>query len=230
MDVSIIIVNYNTAQLTLQCIESIYSKTSKLVYEIIVVDNASTDNSVELIRDKFPNVLLVQSDVNLGFGRANNLAYQSALGNYIFLLNSDTILVNNAIYKLFCFLEANLQITIVGGQLLNKQLFPVHSYSVFFPSISWEVNNLLCGLLSKVKKLCKKRQLKYNNYFLVSYITGADMMIRRSVIDKLGLFDPDFFMYFEETEMSHRYSQFNHSIAFFPQAKIIRLEGKSISF
>ncbi|WP_349937303.1 glycosyltransferase [Bacteroides cellulosilyticus] len=82
MDVSIIIVNYNTAQLTLQCIESIYSKTSKLVYEIIVVDNASTDNSVELIRDKFPNVLLVQSDVNLGFGRANNLAYQSALGNY----------------------------------------------------------------------------------------------------------------------------------------------------
>ena len=100
MDVSVIIVNYNTVELTKQCILSIYNQTKDVNFEIIVVDNNSEDNSVKIIENNFPQVILINNSDNIGFGRANNLGVEIAKGKYIFFLNSDTILLNNAI-KIF---------------------------------------------------------------------------------------------------------------------------------
>lgn len=97
MDVSVIIVNYNTKQITLNCLESIFEHTKGIEFEVILVDNASSDGSVEAIEEYYPMVQVIKSEVNLGFGRANNLGVQMAKGEYLFLLNSDTLLLNNAI-------------------------------------------------------------------------------------------------------------------------------------
>jgi len=230
MDVSIIIVNYNTRDLTLQCLKSVYSITNGLTFEVIVVDNASKDDSVDRIKQLFPQTILIQSDKNLGFGCANNLGYQSSKGEFIFLLNSDTILINNAIKILWQFLKNHDDIAIVGGQLYAKDgLTKVHSYSCIFPSIFMEIDQLLSHRLTAIiDKNRQKRGIK-DGFFNVAYVTGADMMLRRSDIEKLGFFDPTFFLYFEETELAYRYYVNGKISAFVSESKIIHLEGGSFS-
>ena len=105
MDVSIILVNYNTKELTGDCIKSVYELTRDISYDIFVVDNASSDGSVQMIKEEFPAVKLIESPENLGFGRANNLAIKQSEAKYCFLLNTDTVLVNNAVKILFDFME-----------------------------------------------------------------------------------------------------------------------------
>ena len=135
MDVSIIIVNYNTRDLTLQCLRSVYEKTKNLEFEMIVVDNASSDDSVESIKKQFPQVRVVESSENLGFGRANNLGLGIATGRNILFLNSDTELVNNAILILSEYLDAYTDVAVCGGNLYSKEMHPVHSFFRLFPSI-----------------------------------------------------------------------------------------------
>ena len=129
MDVSIIIVNYNTLGLTSDCIESIVDKTSDLEYEIILVDNASTDSS-KAVFPQDPRVRYIYSDRNLGFGRANNLGIREATGRYLFFLNSDTILLNNAVKYFFDFCEKNPEhkIGALGAVLKDRNLRNIHSY------------------------------------------------------------------------------------------------------
>lgn len=230
MDVSIIIINYNTYKLTLDCLRSIYEKTTGISFEIIVVDNASSDNSVEYIKKEYPQIHLIENHQNIGFGRGNNLGYKYANSKYVFLLNPDTIIVNNAIGILCNFLDSNKEISVVGGQLLDEKLSPMHSYSFIYPSLKWELNILLRGFISKCKEHNARILLDNNTFFPVAYITGADMMIRKSVVDELGFFDSDFFMYFEETELSYRYLLNGYVSYCYPEARIIHLEGKSFDF
>jgi GT2 family glycosyltransferase len=230
MDVSIIIVNYNTRDLTLQCLHSIYEKTTGLSFEVIVVDNASSDDSVKQIGLEFPQVTLIKSTVNLGFGRANNLGYEHSTGDYIFLLNSDTVLINNAIEILWQFLNNHVDVAIVGGQLFEKDgLEPTHSYSYVFPSLLMELDILLRG---RITRRIEKKMIKFiaaDGFVSVAYITGADMMLRRSDIQQYGFFNPSFFLYFEETELSYRYHRNGRISVFLPAAKIIHLAGGSFS-
>lgn len=214
--------------MTSECIDSIFEKTSGIGIEVILVDNASTDGSKELF-EKDLRITYIYSNENLGFGKANNLGYKYAHGKYIFLLNSDTLLVNNAIKLLSDFLDSHDDVAIVGGQLFDKDMDPVHSYSYFLPSITWEIDVFLNKALSKCvgKKNCKI--LDSHGYFPVAYITGADMMLRRKDIDEFGMFNPEFFMYFEETDLSKRFLQHNRISAFCPAAKIVHLEGASFN-
>lgn len=229
IDVSIIIVNYNTLQLTLNCIHSIIQKTSHIKYEIIVVDNASTDGSREVL-EKEPNIRYFYSTENLGFGKANNLGYKFASGSYLFLLNSDTVLLNNAIEALYLFMENHREVAIAGGSLYNEIMQPCHSYGVILPSLYNECDILLRGILTVDKKQLIAREISNQEYAEVGYITGADMMLRREYIEEVGLFDPDFFMYYEETEMTFRYMTKGYKSAYLPKAMIQHLEGRSFSF
>lgn len=230
IDVSIIIVNYNTSDLTLQCLRSVYDKTVGLSFEVIVVDNASSDESVKLIESNYPHVILVKSFENIGFGRANNLGYKYSKGNYIFLLNSDTILINNAVYLLWKFLSENKNISIAGGQLFEKDgVSTTHSYSFLFPSIWSEIDLLFRGRITRKIENKKQNEIVKDGFVQVSYITGADMMLRRDDIQQLGFFNPVFFLYFEETELSYRYYCKGRVSAFLPAAKIIHLCGSSFS-
>jgi hypothetical protein len=130
MDVSIIIVNYNTSELLKDCINSVLKKTQNVKYELIVIDNASSDCSIKMMKNEFPSIKLIESKENLGFGRANNLGARYATGKYLLLLNTDTLLINNAINILFDFMEKDTKQTIAacGGNLYNLDRTENYSY------------------------------------------------------------------------------------------------------
>lgn len=232
MDVSIIIVNYNTRELTQNCIHSIFENTNGVSFEVILVDNASTDGSVEFFEQQ-QRIQFIKSEKNLGFGKANNLGYKYAKGKYIFLLNSDTLLLNNAIKMFYDKMESiDGSIGCLGCLLENANHQYTHSYADF-PRAS----NLLCSLVSPLFRLlgCKKWILdnpelrtNHQSFFQVEYITGADLFIRRNVIEECGLFDPDFFMYYEDPEMQHRYLKKGYKSYIYDAPKIMHLQGSSM--
>ena len=232
IDVSIIIVNYNTLELTKNTINSVIEKTRDLNYEIILVDNASTDGSIEFFRKEYKDkIIFLRNKENLGFGRANNKGIKISKGKYIFLLNSDTLLINNAIKILFDYMEKNKNCGVCGGNLFDLDLNPTHSFLRELPSLKTEIN-VLKRMINKLKvKNNKRKDFNYSNLEKeVGYITGADMMMRKSILDRIGLFDKDFFMYFEETELTYRIKKLGYKIMSIPTAKIIHLEGKSTAF
>lgn len=231
MDVSIIIVNYNTKEMTHDCIESIFMHTHGISFEVILVDNKSTDGSVEVF-SKDSRLVFIQSPANLGFGKANNLGYKRASGKYIFLLNSDTILLNNAIKLLWDAAEESPRHIACWGTLLksrNGEL--IHSFNRF-PSM---LNDLYCECikvplhkLTGVKLINNSENKRIKVATEVDYLTGADLFIRNDVIVKYGLFDPYFFMYYEETDLQRRYKKEGYKSQVILGPEIIHLEGGSL--
>jgi hypothetical protein len=231
MDVSVIIINYNTCELSIQCIQSIINHTSGIDYEIIVVDNNSSDSSAQYIIKAFPEIAFQQNTENLGFGRANNIGILQSCGKYVFLLNSDTYITDNALKTFFNFMEdpRNAQVACCGGSLFQANGVPQVSYGNF-PSLLESLSEIGFYVF-------------YKRYFLqhistgvinddqyvkeVEYISGADMFIRKTVLNQVGLFDEDFFLYFEETELSLRFKRAGFLSILLPSVKIIHLEGAS---
>lgn len=230
MQISIIIVNYNTKHLTADCIDSIIAKTSEVEYEIILVDNASSDGSQE----KFSSdgrILFLEAGDNLGFGKANNLGAQHAKGDYIFFLNSDTLLLNNAIYEMWRYCEEHKEDNIGGlGCILcdgNNQR--CHSYAKLN---TWKdiVKSYFIAPFCKSKAkeiMAMDAEDESKDAFEVGYVTGADLFVSRKVIDECGCFDPDFFMYSEESEMQWRFKKHGYKNMIIKSPKIMHLEGMS---
>lgn len=234
--VSVIIVNYRSAELVINCVNSIYEKTKDISFEIIVVDNASGDASVVKLREALKErAKIVESDQNLGFGKANNLGNKYAHGEYIFLLNPDTILVNNAIKILYDELVRYPDYGVVGGNLFMPDMSPAPSYCMWFDDIESEKKRASWKKLigdKVLEKLGLNKEIPFKNEFnrsgkplKVAYIFGADMMMKKSVFDKVKGFDPDFFMYAEEEELTWRITKKGYQIMNIPDAQIIHLEG-----
>lgn len=238
MDISIIIVNFHSARMVIDCINSIREKTQKNTYEIIVVDNASGDGSVELLRQTFPDITIIPSEVNLGFGKANNLGAKQASGKYLFLLNPDTMLVNDAIGILYDYLEAHPDTGVVGGNLYAPNMTPAPSFCRRFDDLTTEKRQSSWRTLigSKVRdklhlRAAGKMMEEFNNTGKpekVAYIFGADMMLPRTLFERICGFDPDFFMYAEEEELTWRITQLGYDVVCVPKAKIIHLEGATV--
>lgn len=233
MDVSIIIVNYNTIGLTEQCIRSVIEHTKDLEYEIIVVDNASGDDIEKDIPALFSNsgcrILCKKLKENVGFGRGNNEGFKMAQGKYLFCLNPDTILTNNAVKILRDFLEEHDDAGACGGNLFSRDMRPNHSFRRMLPGFKWELDLLLFG---KIDKCLHGDDTEFNysgKPLEVGYITGADLMMRRDVAKAVGGFSPDFFMYFEETDLCSKIRRTGYKIMSVPEAQIIHLEGGSFS-
>ncbi len=223
MDVSIILVNYKTKDLTINAINSIIEKTQEIEYEIFVVDNNSQDGSIEAIEQEFPNIKIIKNSINAGFGAANNIAIKQAEGKYILCLNTDTLLINNAIKEMFDFLEANEKVGVCGGNLYDTEMQPTMSYASFpnfwnCLSTTW----LLKKIFPKLRNHEEVQTVKD-----VGFITGADIFFRKSVLDNVGIFDEQFFMYYEEADLCKRIKNAGYQIKVIPNAKIIHLEGKS---
>lgn len=233
VDVSIIIVSYNTRDLTLQCLNSIFEKTKNIEIEVIVVDNNSTDGSQQELKERFPQIRLIESTENLGFGRANNCGIKFAKGKYLFLLNSDSILLNNAVKIFFDFMEENHLIPIgaAGSVLLDENKEITHS-SGPFPSKWEEVRSAFVGYFYKKDHL-KQRRKEYDQYknlktFLeVDYVTGADLFISRVMMEKFDGFDPNFFMYFEESDLQLRMKGQGYKNVILKGPEIIHFQGAS---
>lgn len=233
MDVSVILVNYNTLHLTKECIDSIFDKTKDIEFEVILVDNDSKDGSQEIF-SKDRRINFVESGGNIGFGRANNLGVKKATGKYIFFLNTDTLLVNNAIKCFFDYCEEHSHDKFggIGCLLQDKEGNTIHSFARF-PTLT---SNLRDFFVAPIYKKLGKTYQRYDttdddvtkDSFRVDYVTGADLFVSRKVIDECGGFDPDFFMYFEETEMQHRWSRAGYPSTIIKTPKIIHLEGGSV--
>lgn len=236
MDVSVIIVNYNTAQLTLNAIQSVYDFTIDLKFEIIVVDNNSKDDSIFLIEQQFPQVIIIKNNKNLGFGKANNKGFEIAQGKYCFLLNTDTYLLSNAIKILFNFMEHidNVKVGVSGAMLFKKDKSP-NVYAGTFPSFKmfvqgsfWKYfflkSKLKCEMLKPLPQLPSKT-------IEVDFVSGASFFVRKNIINKIGGFDSRFFMYGEDLELSYRIKKkLNYSSAIVPEAKIVHLSQGSSDF
>ncbi len=227
IEISIIIVNYNTADLLFNCINSIIKLVEDISYEIIVVDNASSDNSIKLVNEHFPNITLIALPKNVGFGAANNIGTKHAKGKYYLFLNSDTVLLNNLPKILFDFMEKHTFCGICGGNLVDINKKPIHSYSKTLPSPWTDIYRFFPGL----KNIIQGKDWYYNfsNYpKRVGYITGADLCIRADLFDKIGGFHKNFFMYYEETELSYRVINTGYYIYSVPEAKAIHIKGASV--
>ena len=230
IELSIIIVNYNTYNLVCQCIDSIYKYTDKILFEIIVVDNNSPNREIEKLNELYPQVNLILNNINSGFGIANNIGNKVANGKFIFLLNSDTIVIDNSIYELYKFMNENPHVGACGGNLCDINLQPATSFTRFMPSILSDIDYFFYNIFSKA---IYGKNLNYcyseTPILIHGNISGADLMIAKHVFDDLGGFDENFFMYYEETDLLFRMRDKNYHTYIVPSSKIIHLEGASES-
>lgn len=230
MDVSIIYVNYNSSNLIANSIKSIIELTKGISYEIIVVDNNSQQEDKNKLKTLCTtnNIILIESDTNLGFGKGNNLGAKYATGEYLFFLNPDTYLINNAISQLLDFAKEH-DILTCGANLFSANNTPTLSYWMLMPSIKDEISAFLCNIPLKIKY----RNSHEHNFTTtpkeVAFITGADLMIHNELFNKLNGFDEDFFMYFEETDLQYRLKNLGYKIYNLPSAKIVHLESQTLS-
>lgn len=228
MDVSIIIVNYNTATLTLNAIESIYRNTQNLDFEIIIADNNSKEDC-DIITQHYPNVRLIKLPENVGFGRANNEGLRCANGRNILFLNPDTITTNNVIKVMSDYLDNTKDAGACGSNLFNADGEPTHSFKRIFPSIFLEISNALGGIPAK---LIYGKNTDFNHTgkpVKCAYVCGADLMVKKSLLDQIGGFDKDIFMYYEDTLLCYNINSLGFNVMSLPDTGIIHLEGKSFS-
>lgn len=228
INVSVIIVNYNTKELVCNCINSILELTNEIEYEIILVDNASTDGSKEIFEIR-KDIKYIYNEKNVGFGTANNIGFECASGKYILLLNSDTYLLNNAINEFWKFAENSPEnIACVGSVLYNEKLEVCASEGEFLT-----IKRVLKSAIKRFN-LNADKYLDYKNGYKnasfpkkVEAIIGADLFIKRHIIDSFGLFDTNIFMYCEEIDLQKRYSDAGYISLLINSPKIVHLEGQS---
>lgn len=229
--VSIVIVNWKTPRLLAGCLDSVYADPRAADFEIWVVDNASGDESVDMIRQNYPDVRLIENSSNVGFPRACNQAIVEAAGKYVLLLNPDTLAVGDAISKLADYLDGHPECGAVGPRILNpdgslqlacRRSFP-DPLAAFF-----RVTYL--SRLFPNNPLFAKYNMTYEDpdkLLEVDGLSGSAMMVRRSVIDQVGMLDEEWFMYGEELDWCWRIKQAGFAVFYYPDSTIYHYHGAS---
>ena len=230
MKLSIIIVSWNVRKELTDCIASINNNSPACEYEIIVVDNASSDGSVELIQKEFPQIRIIANSSNLGFATANNQALKIAAGDYILLLNPDTIVHKNSLDSLIKVLEENPDFGMCGPKLIDENAVLYHSigYIPTFRSIlhSKTFFRSLGVFRGHYKKLTAPN-FNYDKQGDVEQLSGAALMVRRPLMDKIGGMDEKFFLYYEDVDFCLRIRKAGLKIIYVPSATITHIGGKS---
>lgn len=225
-NLSIIIISYNTQKITQDCLDSIYKtlNESKLAYEIIVVDNASNDGSVVMLKDyqkRHSNFKLIESHENLGFAKANNLGVKRAQGEYLLFLNSDIIVLDNAIDKLLKKIKQDNSINFLGGKLYNRDMTPQASCGPFY-----SLPIVFAALFLKGDYWGLTR-FSPNNFREVDWVSGACILTKKEFFNKLNGFDEKIFMYMDEIDLLYRAKKHGFKVYFEPQAHFIHLGSAS---
>lgn len=226
VDLSIIIVNWNTKDLLRNCLVSIYRYPPDRDFEVIVVDNASSDGSQIMVEREFPSVRLVKNSNNMGFSKANNQAIMLAKGEYVLLLNSDAEVLQGSIQALVSFLDDHRDVAIVGCRLVNADGVPEESCG--------RVPSIVAVSATKLRRFGIKLRLldKLASHILpaqtteVDWVTGACLMAHRAHLLQVGGFDENIFMYFEDIDLCYRVKKLG-KVVFFPGAEVIHLKGAS---
>jgi GT2 family glycosyltransferase len=232
LDVSIIIVNWNTKELLGNCLNSIYEQAGDVDYEVIVVDNASSDGSVEMLKKEFPDVCIIENTENRGFAVANNQAIKIAKGRYILLLNSDTIICDSAIEKTVRYADRHPEAAAVGCQV-RESPDKIQMTCFRYPS--------LLTVFLRASGLAAL--FKYNRFFgqeetlswgrdterEVDIVSGMFMLVRHEAIRQVGLMDETYFLYFEDTDWCYRFFKAGWKMLFWPGARVVHIGAGSKS-
>lgn len=232
MELSIIIVNWNTEKQLKWCLNYIYQRTKGLKYEIFVVDNASEDGSVEMVEKNYPEVKLIKNRKNLGFAKANNKAIKKAKGKYVLLLNSDTKVMDLALNQMVKYMDNHNNCGVLGCKLLNpdKTLQPSCRR---FPNLKDQVIILLKlhNIFPNLKAIREYYMLDFNHEIemKVDQVMGACFMIRKKVIDKIGLLDDNYFIWFEEVDYCKRVKEAGFDVCFMPYAEVMHEKAASFN-
>ncbi len=231
MDLSIVIVNWNVRELLRQCLSSVYRTTGdSLELEVIVVDNASSDGSVAMVREDFPQVHLIANAENLGFTRGNNQAIAQSQGRYVLLLNPDTEVVDDALTTMVCYMDAHPQVGALGPQLLypdgsvqsSRRRFPTMATAFLESTVlqQWFPHN-------RVLRRYYVRDRRDDEVQEVDWVVGACLLARRQAIEQVGLLDEAFFMYSEEMDWCRRFKERGWQVVYLPTAQVIHHEARS---
>nr|WP_243896064.1 glycosyltransferase family 2 protein [Paenibacillus sp. F411] len=231
IDLSILIVNYNTRQLTVDCLQSVYASRTAYTYEVIVIDNDSQDDSVAVIRKQFPQVTLIQNRENTGFAKANNQGMEISEGRYLLLLNSDTLVQDDTLQVMLDFMEERTDLGASGCKVVLpdggldkacKRGFPTPSASFYY------VSGL--GRLFPQKREFNQYQLGYldpDQEYPVDCLVGAFMLVRRETVQQVGGLDETFFMYGEDIDWCYRIKAAGWGIHYTPRTQIVHYKGGS---
>jgi len=222
VDLSVIIVSFNTKKLLDTCLSSVYASLADVdfSYEVIVIDNASTDGSVELLKNKYTRVVKIFNNKNVGFGIANNIGILRAKGQFVLLINSDIIVHPNSIQNLFAFAKIHAN-DFVGGKLLNidktpqASCGPAYTLPVIFAVLFFRADTLHITRYSPT------------HVRSVSWISGACIMAAKKSFVSIGLFDEEIFMYMEEIDLLFRAKKQGHSVLFYPDAQFTHIGAAS---
>jgi GT2 family glycosyltransferase len=229
--VSIVIVHWRTPELLMRCLESVYADSHADSFEVHVVDNASGDETVALLERQFPQVKIIANDENVGFSRACNQVIPTTAGEYVLLLNPDTELKQDAISKLAAFMDEHPQCGAVGPKILNRDGSLQLACRRSFPSPAAAFFRLT--YLSKVfpqSRILSRYNLTYadpDSCLAVDALSGSCMMVRRCVVDQIGLLDEDIFMFGEDIDWCWRIKEANWQVYYLPDSVIYHLHGAS---
>ena len=224
MTISVIIVSYNTCAMTLTCLRTLYENLGGMSAEVWVVDNASSDDSVTAIQRDFPDVHIIANDTNRGFGAANNRAIQRSTGDYLLLLNSDAFIKLRSIQALVACMQDNPSAGVVGPKLLNEDgslQRSCYRYPTPFRALCESL--FITASFPRSKLVGDYRAWPHDSELPVDFVIGACMLVRRSALAQVGLFDERFFLYAEETDWCLRFHKAGWKILFTPQAEVVHL-------
>ena len=229
-DVSLIIVSFNTREVLRESLQSVEREQGDLRVEIFVVDNDSRDGSVDMVEREFPQVRVMRSAVNLGFGAANNVALELAQGRYVVLLNSDAFLCPGSLQLAVRHMDEDRQTGLAGGRLVGRDM-ALQPSARMFPSILSEFL-VMTGLADNHPKSrffgrADRTWADPMEAAEVDWVPGAFSIIRTSVLRKVGFFDPDFFLYSEEVDLCRRIQQAGNKIMYWPDIVVIHIGGDS---
>ncbi|MDD3248829.1 MAG: glycosyltransferase family 2 protein [Smithellaceae bacterium] len=226
MEISFVIVNWNTKDLLRGCLDSIAKTVGSLSHEIIVVDNASSDGSADMLAREYPSVQVIANSKNRGFGAANNQAFAVMKGKYALLINTDAVLTEGAVEKLWRFAEAHPRAAIVCGQLLNADGSKQNSIAAFPTLLSLCLNTSLLEYLFPGRYPSKRYE--HREPLEIESAIGACMMVRGQALMEVSYFDERYFFFFEETDLAFAMKQAGWSVYQVPDAHIYHFQGQSI--
>jgi len=232
VDVSIVIVSYNIKEILLNCLHSLRQWPSRLACEIIVVDNASTDDSAEAAEQSFPEICLLRNATNYGFAKANNQGINKASGKYLLLLNPDTRFIEDAVTPVFEFMESHPKAGMAGCKIINSDGSLQSSYFAFNNLLTTTWTALFLNRLAPLNHVNGKWVLRHEASsapFRVQKLLGAFLFVRREVFQQIGGFDEGYFLFSEEEDFCYRVFKKGWTIYYFPLTQIIHLGGQSVA-
>ena len=236
LDLTICILNWNGVKSLVDCLEALAAirRMNEIQYEIIVVDNGSNDGSVATVRARFPDVEVIANSENLGFAAGNNQAIRKGSGRNFLILNNDTVPLNTCLTRMVRFLDQNPEVGIVGGRLINPDGSTQFTYyPPRLPSLRSSATDLLW--IDRIwprnpwGRFAPTDSFDWEKPSLTTQISGACLMIRREVLNQIGLFDEDFEYWYEDVDLCCRCLQAEWKIAYLPDAKIIHHGGATFS-